>query len=113
MENNIGQLVTKRALLNPGREGYVDAHTGMRLNYFELNERVNRVAHALTDIGVKKGDRIAILQMNSIEFVEAFFATAKIGGIVVPLNWRLVPDELEFILKDSGSKVLSFGSEFT
>lgn len=113
MENNIGQLVTKRALLNPRREAYVDAHTGIRLNYFELNERVNRVAHALRDIGVEKGDRVAILQMNSIEFVEAFFATAKIGGIVVPLNWRLVADELEFILKNSGSKVLLFGSEFT
>lgn len=112
METNIGLLVTKRALLNPGREAYVDAATGLRLTYTALNERVNRMAHALLASGIKKGDRVAILQMNSIEFVEAFFATAKIGGVVVPLNWRLVADELEFILKDSGSKLLLFGSEF-
>jgi acyl-CoA synthetase (AMP-forming)/AMP-acid ligase II len=50
--------------------------------------------------------------MNSVEFVETFFAVAKLGGVVVPLNWRLVPDELEFILKDSGARTLIFGAEF-
>jgi len=50
--------------------------------------------------------------MNSHEFVSSFFAIAKIGGVIVPLNWRLVPDELEFILKDSGSSVLIAGEEF-
>ena len=47
------------------------------------------------------------------EFVEVYFATAKIGGVVVPLNWRLVADELEFILKDSGSLFLVYGNEFS
>lgn len=112
MDINIGLLVTKRAILNPGREAYVDAATGLRLTYTGLNDRVNKVANALLSSGIKKGDRVAILQMNSIEFVEAFFALAKIGAIVVPLNWRLVADELEFILKDSGSVMLLFGSEF-
>jgi acyl-CoA synthetase (AMP-forming)/AMP-acid ligase II len=50
--------------------------------------------------------------MNSAEFLEAYFAVAKIGGVLVPLNWRLIADELEFILKDSGSKTLIFNSEF-
>ena len=50
--------------------------------------------------------------MNSAEFLEAYFAVAKIGGGVVPLNWRLVSDELEFILKDSGAETLIFGEEF-
>ena len=50
--------------------------------------------------------------MNSQEFMEAFFALAKIGAVVVPLNWRLVADELEFILHDSGCKGLIFGDEF-
>lgn len=112
MQNNIGSLVTKRAELTPNKEAYVDTATGLRLTFSQLNERVNRVANALGQMGIGKGDRVAILQMNSIEFVEAFFATAKLGAIVVPLNWRLVADELEFILKDSGSVVLLFGSEF-
>jgi acyl-CoA synthetase (AMP-forming)/AMP-acid ligase II len=66
----------------------------------------------LVSKGVVKGDRVAIMMMNSAEFFEAYFAIAKIGGVVVPLNWRLVGDELEFIIKDSGSKVLLFGDEF-
>jgi len=50
--------------------------------------------------------------MNSVEFVESFFALAKLGAVVVPLNWRLVPDELSFILKDSGTGILVYGGEF-
>ncbi len=62
--------------------------------------------------GVKKGERIGLLMMNSAEFMEAYFALAKVGAVVVPLNWRLVPDELEFILKDSGTTRLIYGEEF-
>jgi acyl-CoA synthetase (AMP-forming)/AMP-acid ligase II len=50
--------------------------------------------------------------MNSREFMEAYFALAKVGAVIVPLNWRLVADELEFILKDSGTERLIFGEEF-
>ena len=50
--------------------------------------------------------------MNSVEFMESFFAIGKVGGVVVPLNWRLVADELEFILKDSGVKTLIFDNDF-
>ncbi|GIS52122.1 MAG: hypothetical protein Ct9H90mP27_6130 [Gammaproteobacteria bacterium] len=50
--------------------------------------------------------------MNSIEFMESYFALAKIGAVVFPLNWRLVPDELEFILKDSGAKRVFFDEDF-
>lgn len=112
METNIGLLVSKRAELNPDKEAYVDADSGLRLTFSQLNQRVNRLANAALTLGIEKGDRVAILQMNSIEFVEIYFGTAKIGGVVVPLNWRLVADELEFILKDSGASVLFFGSEF-
>jgi O-succinylbenzoate-CoA ligase len=112
MQTNIGLLVAKRAQLNPAREAFVQPDGGLRMSYLELNDRVNQTANYLVGLGVKKGDRVAILQMNSIEFVAAFFALAKIGGIVVPLNWRLVGDELEFILKDSGASILLFGSEF-
>jgi acyl-CoA synthetase (AMP-forming)/AMP-acid ligase II len=113
MKNNIGLLLTKRATINPDREAYIDSQSGLRLNFAELNSRSNRIANALLGLGVSPGDRVAIALMNSAEFVEAYFAIAKIGGIVVPLNWRLVPDELEYILKDSGSTTLVFGAEFT
>ncbi len=112
MKNNIGLLLTKRATINPDREAYIDSQSGLRLNFAELNSRSNRIANALLGLGVSPGDRVAIALMNSAEFVEAYFAIAKIGGIVVPLNWRLVPDELEYILKDSGSTTLVFGAEF-
>ncbi|HIG41854.1 MAG: long-chain-fatty-acid--CoA ligase [bacterium] len=112
MKNNIGLLLTKRAELNGDREAYIDSGSGLRLTFRELNTRCNKLANALLASGVEPGDRVALLMMNSPEFMTAYFAIAKIGGIVVPLNWRLVADELEFILKDSGSTTLIFGEEF-
>lgn len=112
MQNNIGLFLTKRALLSPNHEAYVDSSTGLRLTFTELNARANRLANAFVDAGVNKGERVGLLLMNSPEFMEAYFALAKIGAVVVPLNWRLVPDELEFILKDSGTTRLIFGEDF-
>ena len=118
MENNIGWWLTKRAFLSPEREAYVGDGTGAgaqereRLTFAELNRRSNRVANAFLEAGVAKGERVALLLMNSPEFVEAFFALGKIGAVVVPLNWRLVADELEFILKDSGATRLIFDDDF-
>ena len=110
--NNIGLLLSKRAMLNPDLEAVFDVATDRRLSYSELNQRCNRIANALTRLGIEKGDRVALLQMNSVEFVETFLAVAKIGAICVPLNWRLVADELAFILQDSGTSALVFGCEF-
>ncbi len=113
MHNNIGGFLAKRAKLSPRLEALYDVANNLRLNYTEFNERVDRAAHMLAALGLKKGERVALLLMNSIEFAESFLACAKLGLVVVPLNWRLVPDELEFIIKDSGSLVLIFGGEFT
>jgi O-succinylbenzoate-CoA ligase len=112
MLNNIGCFLSKRAELSPTLEALIEVESGRRFSYRELNARCNRTAHALRALGVKKGDRVALLLMNGAEYVESFFAAAKIGAIVVPLNWRLVPDELAFILGDSGAKLLIFGEEF-
>ena len=112
MQNNLGLLLTKRAFLSPHREAYVDSHSDLRLTFAELNERSNRIANAFVEAGVRKNERVALLLMNSAEFMEAYFGLAKIGAVVVPLNWRLVADELEFILKDSGATRLIFGEEF-
>ena len=112
MENNIGWWLTKRAFLTPDREAYVDGGGGERLTFSALNSRCNGAANAFLDSGVDKGERVGLLLMNSAEFVEAYFALAKIGAVVVPLNWRLVADELEFILKDSGTTRLIFDDDF-
>jgi len=109
---NIGQWLAKRGFLNPHREAYVDEVNTSRVTYSELNSRCNRIANAFLSSGIAPGDRVGILLMNSAEFMESYFALAKIGAVIVPLNWRLVPDELEFILKDSGTKSLIFGEEF-
>ena len=113
MSQNIGQLLTKRAYRDPGLEALIEPASGRRFTYGELNARSNRVANALTDMGIDDGDRVGLLLMNGVEFIESFFAVAKIGAVNVPLNWRLVADELEFIISDAGAKVLIFSSEFS
>ena len=112
MQNNLGLFLTKRAFLSPRKEAYVDSHSDLRLTFAELNERSNRIANSFVEAGIEKGERVGLLLMNSAEFMEAYFGLAKIGAVVVPLNWRLVADELEFILKDSGTTRLIFGVEF-
>jgi fatty-acyl-CoA synthase len=79
-----------------------------RLSYRELNRRVNRLAHALQGMDLQIGDRIAILSYNRLEFLEVIMAAAKLGLILVPLNWRLTAPELTFILNDSGAETLLF-----
>ena len=113
MRNNIGLFLGKRAHLNPDMEAVVDIGTGRRLNYRDIDLRANKVANAMRARGVRKGDRVAILMMNGVEYFESFTGLAKIGAVVVPLNWRLVADELSYILKDTGATLLIYGSDFS
>ncbi|MEM1229626.1 MAG: long-chain-fatty-acid--CoA ligase [Pseudomonadota bacterium] len=112
MNDNIGALLTKQAFLNTGTEAYADDYSGLRLTFAALNGRSNQLANAFLAAGIEKGERVGLLLMNGVEFIESFFALAKIGAVVVPLNWRLVADELEFILKDSGTRRLIFDDAF-
>ena len=109
---NVGSHLAKRAELNPGLEALVDDAAGRRFSYAELNGRADRVAHVLTERGLVKGDRVAVLLPNCHQFVELFYGAARAGLVVVPLNWRLVADELAFILRDSGAMVLVAAAEF-
>jgi len=72
----------------------------LRLTYAELNARVNQLANALQDKGVRPGDRVAIMSENSLEFVVVTFATAKVGAVFVPLNFRYGPQELAYVLRE-------------
>lgn len=112
MSENVGQLLSKRAYRAPDLMAVYEPSVERRLSYRELEGRSNQVANALVGSGVTRGDRVGLLLMNGSEFVESFFAVAKIGAVNVPLNWRLVADELEFILKDAGVTVLVFSAEF-
>ena len=100
----IGSWLVKRKLLTPEKEAVVDGER--RLSYSELNQRVNRLANALLGLGLGNGDRIAILSYNRLEFVEGIMAAAKLGLVLVPLNWGLTAAELAFILNDSGAETL-------
>jgi fatty-acyl-CoA synthase len=76
---------------------------GTELTYRELDERVTRLANALAERGVGVGDRVAVLALNSIEVIESYLASVRLGAIGVPLNFRLTPAELGFLLADSGA----------
>ncbi len=112
MQDNIGVFLANRARRSPNQEALVDLASGERFDFQQLNRRVNALADALRGRGINKGDRVGLLMFNCTEFVEGFYALAKLGAVVVPLNWRLVPDELSFILKDSGTTALIYGIEF-
>ena len=108
---NVGSHLTKRAILDPGLEALVDVGADVRYTFAELDERANRSAHVLAELGLSKGDRVAVLLPNGHHFVEIFYGAARAGLMVVPLNWRLVADELAFLLRDSGATVLVFHSD--
>lgn len=106
-------LLTNRARLTPDREAMLETATGQRYTYAQLNERANRLANFMHDkLGVRKGDRVAILAHNSVAYIDLFYGLAKIGAIFAPLNWRLVSRELIFIVNDSEPDVLICGPEF-
>jgi len=110
--NNIGAMFKQRAVVSPKLEAYVEPSSGTRVNYQQMNERINQCASVLLSLNVSKGDRVALLMPNSLEFCCLFYATAKIGAVAVPLNTRLAAAELEFIISDSGSSVLVYGDAF-
>eukprot|EP01022_Parablepharisma_sp_SALTPOND_P036233 TRINITY_DN9817_c0_g1_i1.p1 TRINITY_DN9817_c0_g1~~TRINITY_DN9817_c0_g1_i1.p1 ORF type:complete len:1018 (-),score=210.37 TRINITY_DN9817_c0_g1_i1:52-3105(-) len=102
----IGLWLTRRAVLCPEREAVVDGPR--RLSYAQLNKRVNQLARALGAAGLRRGDRLSMLALNCLEWVEAVMAAAKLGLILVPLNWRLTPTELAYQLADSQTRHLIF-----
>jgi long-chain acyl-CoA synthetase len=83
------------------------------LTYAELDARSNRVAQALKAAGIGPADRVAFLDKNGPEQIELFFGAAKLNAVPCPINYRLAPPEIAFILKDSESKVFVVGDEFS
>ena len=79
---------------------------GERWTYQEFYDRLTRLSHGLKDFGVEKDDKVAILHPNCHYFLEAYYGITQIGAISVPINYRLSPKEIAFILEDSESKIL-------
>jgi acyl-CoA synthetase (AMP-forming)/AMP-acid ligase II len=85
---------------------------GKRYTFGQVNERSNRLANSLTKLGIKKGDMVAILQVNCNQFLEAYYAVAKLGAILNPLNFRAKEDELTYMLNNSGAVALFVGDRY-
>lgn len=109
IHTNIGQHLVRRAELGHDLEAVVDVAAGKRFSYGQINERADRLAEALGTLGLKKGDRIGVLLPNGHRFVEIYYGAARAGIIVVPINLRLVADEVAYILKDAGAAALISG----
>ena len=88
------------------------AFEGKRYSYAQLKERVNRLADSLNRLGLEKGERAAILEVNCNEYVEACFATVKVGGIFAPLNFRIRQEELTYLVNKAEPKILFVGSRY-
>ena len=101
---NLWQILARARHLYPVSTAVVDG--GRHISYRETGARVDALAGWLRARGVAPGDRVACLLPNSLPCFEAYFAAAGLGAILVPLNTRLHPDELAFILRDSGSRAL-------
>jgi long-chain acyl-CoA synthetase len=91
--------------LNASRPCTTDAATGAALTYAQHYDRVTRAIGGLGSLGVGRGDRFAVMTLNSPEYLQLFHAALLGGGVVNPLNLRFAPAELAYVLKDSGSKV--------
>lgn len=108
----IGDWMDRGERYFPTNTAVVDVHTGRRFTYQQMNARANKIASALRQKGVSRGDRVGILAQNCVEYLDLFFACAKLGAIYVPLNWRLHHEELAPLLDDTGPVALAFGEDF-
>ncbi|MBU2547550.1 MAG: AMP-binding protein [Proteobacteria bacterium] len=111
MEWNIGTIARKRAVFTPDKTAII--FEDQPVTYRTINELTNQAAHFLQNLGIKKGDRIAVDLLNCPEFVYLYLAAAKLGLIFVPLNFRLVGPELEYQLDNCQARLLAFHDAFT
>jgi fatty-acyl-CoA synthase len=107
----VDDFLRRAALLYPDKLAVVDGPR--RYTWREFQERVNRLSNALLALGIRKGDRVCILSPNSHFFLESFYGTSQIGAILVPLNYRLVAADHEYIIGHAGVSVIVADPEFT
>ena len=108
MYMTIGEVFSQTVRKFPKKEAVVDMAKGRRYTYEQWEKEVNRLANALLEAGVQKGDRVSTFLFNTLELGTAFFACAKIGAIFNPINFRLKPKEIAYILEDAAPKIVLF-----
>src|SRR5262245_9267718 len=107
----VNDFLRRAADLYPDKIGVVDESN--RFTYDQLQARANRLSNALLGLGIKRGDRVCILSPNSHFFLESFYGTSQIGAILVPLNYRLVAADHEYILNHAGVNAVLVDWEYT
>ncbi len=107
---NLGQMLKINARHFPSTTALKDRDRSF--TYPETNSRVNRLSHSLLGLGLKKGDKVAVLLENCIEIIEIYLAVAKTGIIIVPMNFRLVGKDVDYIVNNSDAKALIVDNEF-
>jgi fatty-acyl-CoA synthase len=95
--------------VNPDKEAVI--FRDERITYGQLRDRAYRLANGLRALGVRKGDRVAVLLRNCAEWFDIFFAVAGLGAVIVPVNFLLKSKEVAFIINDSGASVLFVGED--
>jgi len=100
------QLLERTAERLPEKDAVV--HGEEKHSFALINDQANRMANALLQAGIEKGDRVGILMQNSTDFLSGYFGALKMGGVVVPLNTAVTPDAFPYILGDAGIRALVF-----
>jgi acyl-CoA synthetase (AMP-forming)/AMP-acid ligase II len=100
---NVAQVVAAQARLQPDKVGARDSRRS--ITFAQWNERANRLGNALLALGLRKGDRVALLAYNCLEWMEMYVALARAGLVAVPINFRLVPAEIEYIVNHCEARV--------
>jgi acyl-CoA synthetase (AMP-forming)/AMP-acid ligase II len=104
-------FICRNAQIYPDREAIVFNDT--RLSYREYQGRCDRLAAGLIRLGIQKGDRIGVVAHNSDEYMILFGAAAKMGAVVLTVNWRLQQEEVAYILNDGKPKCIFVGPDYT
>lgn len=101
----------RRAALTPERVALIDGLGGRRITYEEWDRSANRTAHLLLQLGVQRGDLVAVLAHNSVAYLDLLFGVGKIGAVLQCLNWRLRPGELSALVDSARPALLCYGLE--
>jgi fatty-acyl-CoA synthase len=90
-----------------------DDTTGKEYSYAEIHRKVNKLSRVLqSEFLISHGERVAVLSMNTVEYLFLYFAVQQIGGILVPINYRLAPREIEYIMSDCSARLIVFQQEY-
>src|SRR5579883_2883806 len=104
------ELMRRSRRLYGDREAVVDGE--LRLTYKQFFRRCDRWSSALEKLGVRHGDRVAYIALNTHAQLESFYAVPQLGAVLVPINYRLIADDFRYIINHSGAKVVCAHADF-